>query len=180
MWYLMLQSGVHATVAGVMLAFAIPFSRADGESPSHRLEHALHRPVAFVVLPIFALANAGILVDADSLRDLTAANSIGIAAGLLIGKPAGVLLLCWAALASRICSLPPELEWSHIAGAGMLGGIGFTMSIFITNLAFGAAPELVNASKMAVLAGSLLAGLLGFLWLRFIAPSTTHYATSPS
>jgi NhaA family Na+:H+ antiporter len=169
MWYLMLQSGVHATVAGVMLAFAIPFSRQDGESPSHALEHALHRPVAFLILPIFALANAGILLGSDSLRSLMDLNSIGIASGLLLGKPVGVLVCCWAAIAAGICRLPPGLGWSHVTGAGMLGGIGFTMSIFITNLAFGAAPDLVNASKMAVLAGSAAAGVLGFLWLRFIA-----------
>jgi len=169
MWYLMLESGVHATIAGVMLAFAIPFSRPDGDSPSHRLEHALHRPVALLVLPIFALANAGILLDADSLRHLAAPNSMGIATGLLLGKPMGVLLFCWIAIAAGICRLPPEVNWRHVAGAGILGGIGFTMSIFITNLAFGTDPDLVNASKMAVLAGSLAAGVLGFLWLRFSA-----------
>jgi Na+:H+ antiporter, NhaA family len=168
MWFLMLQSGVHATVAGVMLAFAIPFSAKDDDqkSPSHRLEHFLHKPVAFFILPIFALANTAIAVQTDWLQGLTSANSIGIAAGLLIGKPLGVTLLCLVAVAIGLCRLPPDLRWSHIVGAGILGGIGFTMSIFITNLAFSGDPATITASKMAILVTSLTAALLGFLWLR--------------
>jgi NhaA family Na+:H+ antiporter len=169
MWFLMLQSGVHATIAGVMLAFAIPFSSKNGSSPSHRLEHALHRPVAFLILPVFALANAGILFESDWLQSLASANSMGIAAGLILGKPLGVLLLCWMATALGFCRLPPDLAWTHVFGAGILGGIGFTMSIFITNLAFGGNAEWVNASKMAIVAASVVAGILGFSWLRFSA-----------
>ena len=171
MWFLMLKSGVHATVAGVMLAFAIPFTAKDDDqaSPSHRLEHFLHKPVAFIILPIFALANTGIAVQADWFQHLTSANSIGIAAGLIAGKPLGVTLLCFIAVASGVCRLPSDLNWSHMIGAGMLGGIGFTMSIFITNLAFSGNPETINASKMAILLASLAAGILGFLWLRFWA-----------
>jgi NhaA family Na+:H+ antiporter len=170
MWFLMLKSGVHATVAGVMLAFAIPFSaKADDEaSPSHRLEHFLHKPVAFVILPIFALANTAIFVSADWMQQLSAPNSLGITAGLIVGKPLGVTLLCWAAVASGICRLPPDLNWRHIIGAGILGGIGFTMSIFIANLAFAGDGENVNASKMTVLLASLTAGIIGFLWLKFL------------
>jgi Na+:H+ antiporter, NhaA family len=167
MWFLMLQSGVHATIAGVMLAFAIPFSVKNGVSPSHRLEHALHRPVAFLILPLFALANAGILFGSDWLQSLATANSFGIAAGLIVGKPFGVMLLCWIATALGFCRLPPDLTWAHVLGAGILGGIGFTMSIFITNLAFDAGGQLVNASKMAIVAASVAAGVLGFAWLRF-------------
>jgi Na+:H+ antiporter, NhaA family len=169
MWFLMLKSGVHATIAGVLLAFAIPFANTGGTSPSHRLEHALHRPVAFVILPIFALANAGIVVGSDWVHDLATANSIGIATGLIVGKPLGVMLLCWTTTAIGICRLPPELTWIHVLGAGLLGGIGFTMSIFITNLAFGSDSQLVNASKMAILLASFTAGALGFLWLRFFS-----------
>jgi len=168
-WLLMLKSGVHATIAGVMLAFAIPFSaKADDEaSPSHRLEHLLHKPVAFIILPIFALANTAIVIGANWMQDLSSANSLGITAGLIVGKPLGVTLLCFAAVASGKCRLPADLNWRHIIGAGILGGIGFTMSIFITNLAF-AGDESVNASKMAILLASLTAGITGFLWLKFL------------
>lgn len=169
MWLLVLKSGVHATLAGVLLAFAIPFSGIEGASPSHRLEHALHRPVAFLILPIFALANAGIFIGADWLQDLGSANSAGIFAGLVVGKPLGVTLFCVLATSAGLCRLPPELSWAHVLGAGMLGGIGFTMSIFITQLAFGTHAELVNASKLAVLLASLTAGVAGFLWLRYVA-----------
>ena len=168
MWVLMLKSGVHATIAGVMLAFAIPFSAKDDDeqSPSHRLEHFLHKPVAFIILPIFALANTAIFVGADWMQDLTSANSVGIIAGLLVGKPLGVTLLCFVAVASGLCRLPLDLSWPHIFGAGILGGIGFTMSIFITNLAFAGNAETINASKMAILLASLTAGTIGFLWLK--------------
>ncbi len=171
MWFLMLKSGVHATIAGVMLAFAIPFSAKDDdeESPSHKLEHFLHKPVAFIILPIFALANTGIFVGADWMQNVTSTNTVGIAAGLVLGKPLGVTLLCFVAVASGLCRLPPDLNWRHIAGAGILGGIGFTMSIFITNLAFAGNAETINASKMAILLASLTAGTLGFLWLQFLA-----------
>ncbi len=112
MWVLMLRSGVHATIAGVALAFAIPFSvkEDDEQSPSHRLELLLHKPVAFIILPIFALANTGILVGADWMQDMTNTNSLGIAAGLILGKPLGVMLLCFVAVASGLCRLPPDLD----------------------------------------------------------------------
>lgn len=171
MWFLMLQSGVHATIAGVALAFAIPFSAKDedAESPSYKLEFFLHKPVAFIILPIFALANTGISVGADWMQDVTSTNSVGITAGLVLGKPLGVTFLCFVAVASGICRLPPDLNWRHISGAGILGGIGFTMSIFITNLAFVENTQTTNASKMAILFVSLIAGTIGFLWLNFLA-----------
>jgi NhaA family Na+:H+ antiporter len=176
MWFLMLKSGVHATIAGVMLAFAIPFSAKvdDEESPSHRLEHFLHKPVAFFILPIFALANTAIVVGADWMQDLTSTNSVGIIAGLLVGKPLGVTLLCLVAVASGLCRLPPDLSWRHIFGAGILGGIGFTMSIFITNLAFAGNVQTINASKMAILLASLTAGTIGFLWLKLFGQLRHH------
>lgn len=168
MWFLMLKSGVHATIAGVMLAFAIPFAAKDDDkaSPSHRLEHFLHKPVAFIILPIFALANTGVLLSGDWIQTLASANSLGIVAGLIVGKPLGVMFFCFVAVAGGICRLPTDLNWRHIFGAGILGGIGFTMSIFITNLAFAGNAEAINASKMAILSASLAAGVIGFIWLR--------------
>lgn len=168
MWYLMLRSGIHATIAGVLLAFAIPFSaRAEDEhSPSHRLEHLLHKPVAFLILPIFALANTGIVIGSGWLQDLASANSAGIIGGLVLGKPLGITLLSFLAVAIGLCRLPNDLTWRHILGAGLLGGIGFTMSIFITNLAFAEQAAVINASKMAILVASLAAGTLGYGWLR--------------
>ncbi|HEY8561784.1 MAG TPA: Na+/H+ antiporter NhaA [Pyrinomonadaceae bacterium] len=168
LWFLMLKSGVHATIAGVLLAFAIPFSARedDEESPSHRLEHFLHKPVAFLILPIFALCNTAIVIDAHALQNLSSLNSFGIIFGLLCGKPFGITLACLLVVGLGICRLPLDLNWKHIFGAGILGGIGFTMSIFITNLAFAGEAETINVSKMAILLASLAAGILGFLWLK--------------
>jgi NhaA family Na+:H+ antiporter len=167
MWYFMLKSGVHATIAGVMLAFAIPFSgkQDDEASPSHKLEHFLHKPVAFLILPIFALANTGIVIGSSWAQDLSSANSMGIVTGLVIGKPLGITLLVFIAVFLGICRLPLDMNWKHVFGAGLLGGIGFTMSIFITNLAFTGAPELINESKIAILLASVTAGSVGFFWL---------------
>jgi NhaA family Na+:H+ antiporter len=175
MWLLMLQSGVHATIAGVALAFAIPFSAKDADetSPSHKLELFLHKPVAFIILPVFALANTGIIVGTDWMQDVTSANSVGIAAGLILGKPLGVMLLCFVAVASGLCRLPPDLNWRHLSGAGILGGIGFTMSIFIANLAFVGNAATTNASKMAILSASLMAGVGGYLWLKILGSPDT-------
>ena len=169
MWFLMQKSGIHATVAGVMLAFAIPFSSRseDSQSPSHRLENFLHLPAAFVILPIFALANTAIVIGPNWLAELSSANGLGIRAGLIVGKPLGVTLFCFLAVASGVCRLPSELNWRHIFGAGLLGGIGFTMSIFIANLAFPGNAAEINGAKMAILAASLVAGMLGLLWLAF-------------
>ena len=180
MWFLMLKSGVHATIAGVTLAFAIPFSPEDNDlkSPSLKLELFLHKPVAFIILPIFALANTGIVVGTDWMHDVTSTNSVGIIAGLILGKPLGVTLLCFVAVAGGICRLPPDLNWRHISGAGILGGIGFTMSIFIANLAFVGNMETTNASKMVILVASLIAGIIGFLWLKLLGrPETTGSKT---
>jgi NhaA family Na+:H+ antiporter len=170
MWFLMASSGVHATITGVLLAFAIPFpAGGEGqESPSHRLELRLHMPVALVVLPLFALANTAIVLDAESVAGLTTRNGIGIMAGLLIGKPLGITLLSFLAVHFGLCRLPGDIGWRHIAGAGVLGGIGFTMSIFITNLAFIEEPTLVTASKLSILLASLTAGVVGYAWLSAI------------
>lgn len=170
MWFLMLKSGVHATIAGVLLAFAIPYSARedDAESPSHRLENMLHTPVAFLILPVFALANTGIVIGAGWTEELLSANSLGILLGLVVGKPVGILLFSFAAVAVGLCRLPLDLAWRHVMGAGLLGGIGFTMSIFITNLAYTGAAGVITSSKMAILMASLTAGLAGFAWLKFM------------
>jgi NhaA family Na+:H+ antiporter len=176
MWYFMLKSGVHATIAGVLLAFTIPFSTKedDESSPSHRLEHFLHKPVAFVILPIFALANTGIVIGGDWLSDLTSTNSLGVMLGLLIGKPIGITLVAFIVVSIGICRLPLDLNWRHVFGAGLLGGIGFTMSIFITNLAFPGEGAVINASKMAILAASFTAGTVGFIFLKLLGEPTAH------
>ncbi len=175
MWWLMLKSGVHPTIAGVLLAFAIPFSKKaeDAASPSHRLEHALHRPVAFLILPLFALANTGVVLAAGMQDQLLSANGLGIVAGLTIGKPLGIVAFCALGVAIGLCRLPAELRWRHIAGAGMLAGIGFTMSIFIANLAFAAHPAMIDGSKLAILVASCLSGMAGYACLRFASPRAT-------
>lgn len=170
MWFLMLKSGVHATIAGVLLAFAIPYSdrEDDGASAAHRLEHVLHKPVAFLILPIFALANTGIVIGAGWAEEFMSANSLGIMLGLVAGKPVGIFLFTFAAVTLGLCRLPLDLAWRHVLGAGMLGGIGFTMSIFITNLAFTGEASVINASKMAILTASLVSGIVGFVWLKLM------------
>lgn len=168
MWFLMLKSGVHATIAGVLLAFTIPFTAKtdDEDSLSYKLEHLLHKPVAFLILPVFALANTGIIIGADWAASLASANSLGILLGLVVGKPIGITVLSFIAVSVGICRLPLDLNWKHVLGAGFLGGIGFTMSIFITNLAFIENGAIVNSSKMAILLASLSAGVIGFTWLK--------------
>lgn len=171
MWYFMLHSGVHSTITGVLLAFAIPFGKGDEKSPSYILQSFLHKPVAFFILPLFALANTSIIITHDWYAELTTANSIGILTGLIIGKPLGILLFCSIGVGLGICTLPTDLKWKHIGGVGMLGGIGFTMSIFITLLAFDDSLH-INGSKIAILLASLVAGTIGFLWLnKVISPA---------
>ena len=167
MWVLMLKSGVHATIAGVLLAFAIPYSAKseDSHSPSHKLENFLHKPVAFIILPIFALANTGVILSADWASQFLQTNSLGIMTGLILGKPLGIYLSSYLAVSHRVCQLPEGLNWNHIFGVGLVAGIGFTMSIFITNLAFPAQTDLINASKIAIFSASLIAGTFGYLWL---------------
>ena len=169
MWALMLKSGVHATIAGVLLAFAIPHSarQDDEKSLSQRLEHHLNSPSSFFILTLFALANTGIVVGATWGTELASTNSLGIVGGLLLGKPLGIFLFSFAAVAVGLCKLPPDVSWRHVLGAGMLGGIGFTMSIFITNLAFPGQPDTITASKIAIFLASMTAGVIGFVWLRY-------------
>jgi len=167
MWYFMLNSGVHATITGVLLAFVIPFGDGGKETSSYRLQHFLHKPVAFIILPLFAVANTCIAITSDWHEGLSHENSIGIITGLVIGKPLGIYLFSLLAVSIGICKLPNDLKWKNILGAGMLGGIGFTMSIFITLLAFkNDGEEVINYSKIAILLASFLSGTMGFMWLK--------------
>jgi NhaA family Na+:H+ antiporter len=167
MWYFMLNSGVHATITGVILAFVIPFGDGGKKTSSYRLQHFLHNPVAFVILPLFAIANTCIAINTDWYEGLSHENSIGIILGLVVGKPLGIWLFSFLAVSLGICTLPKDLKWKNILGAGMLGGIGFTMSIFITLLAFkNDGEEVITYSKIAILIASFLSGTLGFLWLK--------------
>jgi Na+:H+ antiporter, NhaA family len=165
MWYFMLHSGVHATITGVLLAFAIPFRQGGEKSPSYILQQFLHKPVAFFILPLFAIANTCIAIDEGWQSGLKQTNSLGIIAGLLIGKPLGIWLFSLIGVGLGLCALPADLKWKNIFGAGILGGIGFTMSIFITLLAFDDA-DIVNNSKIAILISSFIAGIIGFIFLR--------------
>jgi len=166
MWYFMLNSGVHATITGVLLAFAIPFGDGKKKSPSYILQHFLHKPVAFFILPLFAIANTCIAINPNWSEGLSQTNSLGIILGLIIGKPLGIFLFALLGVSLGMCKLPKNLKWSSIIGAGMLGGIGFTMSIFITLLAFPGNNEVIINSKIAVLIASFIAGTLGFIWLK--------------
>lgn len=165
MWHFMQQSGVHPTITGVLLAFAIPFGDGGEKSPSYILQHWLHKPVAFFILPLFALANTCIPIDSGWQTGLTQTNSIGIFAGLILGKPLGIFLFSFTTVSLGLCALPEDLKWKQIIGVGLLAGIGFTMSIFITLLAFDHR-ELITQSKIAILIASFVAGTLGYLWLR--------------
>ena len=216
MWFFMLESGVHATIAGVIAALAIPSTpkrapqsfRADAKmlldeynsypidekdgmnerqkaillkleanirdigTPSARLEQALHLPVALIIIPLFALANAGIAIDFSSLGETVVTPvSMGIIIGLVLGKVLGIFGVAWLAIKLKIASLPKESTMNQIFGVAFLGGIGFTMSIFVADLAFINTPELIFQAKVGILTASLFAGLFGYFWLRFVAKS---------
>ena len=176
MWYFMLNSGVHATITGVLLAFAIPFGNGNEKSTSYILQHVLHKPVAFIILPIFALANTAIILSGDIGQTLTQNYSLGIALGLIVGKPLGIFLLAFLAVTFGFCKLPADLNWKAIIGVGFLGGIGFTMSIFITLLAFDN-ETIINNAKFVILVASLIAGLIGFLSLKLTLKKETSDTT---
>ena len=167
MWFFMLHSGVHATITGVLLAFAIPFGNGDEKSTSYILQHYLHKPVAFIILPIFALANTAIFLNGDIANTLTQNYSLGIALGLIVGKPLGIFGLTFIAVKCGICKLPEELNWKAIMGVSFLGGIGFTMSIFIALLAFDN-ELIINNAKFVILISSLIAGIMGFVFLKVV------------
>ena len=216
MWFFMLESGVHATIAGVIAALAIPSrpKRVPGDfrqeakilldeydrhpvdekegmserqkaillklksniddigTPAARLESDLHLPVALIVIPLFALANAGIAIDFSSIGNtIMTPVSLGIVAGLILGKVLGIFGVAWLAIKLNIATLPQGSTMNQIFGVAFLGGIGFTMSIFVADLAFMGRPDLIFQAKVGILAASLFAGLFGYLWLRFVAKS---------
>ena len=164
MWIFMLRSGVHATISGVLLAFVIPFGTGNAKSISYRLQNFLHKPVAFVIMPLFALANTCIVFGGEWSSELFSSNSVGIFLGLVIGKPLGIALFSGVAVAVGWCVLPGDVRWKDLIGVGFLGGIGFTMSIFITLLAFDDPHTIVHA-KTAILIASFAASLAGGTWL---------------
>lgn len=210
LWVLFLKSGIHATVAGVLLAMVIPtrvylapkefaseaqdalaeFNKASGsqdreimnedqqsavheleqacervQMPLQRIEHALQPFVSYIIMPIFALANAGVVLSSDSASNLTQPIGLGVLVGLLLGKPIGVVLAAWLAVKTGIASLPSRVGWRQMTGVGILAGIGFTMSLFISDLAFTSAAN-VDAAKIAILAASVIAGVVGYVMLR--------------
>jgi NhaA family Na+:H+ antiporter len=164
MWVLMLNSGIHATITGVMLAFAIPFTKEQNVSIS--LQEKLHKPVAMFILPIFALVNTSIYLGEDLFSHLLSNNNYGIFFGLVFGKPIGILLFTSIAVLLNISKLPNDLKWSHIIGASFFAGIGFTMSIFVSGLAFDDT-ILIQFSQITVLISSLVAVILGSVWFRY-------------
>ena len=165
MWYFMLHSGIHATITGVLLAFVIPFGDGSKTNISYELQHYLHQPVAFLILPLFALANTCISIGENWHSSLIDASSLGIIIGLVIGKPLGIVLISFIAVSLGICVLPKGVKWKNIIGVGLLGGIGFTMSIFITLLAFKDL-AVINNSKIAILVASFIAAFLGYFILK--------------
>ena len=173
MWFCMYRSGIHPTITGVLLAFAIPFGNGDEKSPSYNLQHSLHKTVAFFILPLFALANTAILFPSSFIGSLTNSNGYGIMLGLLLGKPLGIFIFSILGVTLGLCSIPKEISKKHLIGVGLLAGIGFTMSIFITLLAFSENISIVS-SKISVLIASVLAGLLGFLWLYITLPKKKY------
>jgi NhaA family Na+:H+ antiporter len=164
-WYFIHHSGIHATIAGVLVAMTIPTNDTNVESPLERLEHALIKPVNFIIIPLFAFANTNITLESTMVSGLMSDLSLGIALGLLLGKPVGILLVSYICTKLRISSLPEGSSWGHILGVGFLAGIGFTMSIFIAILSFDD-PTNISEAKLSILITSLIAGIVGYLVLR--------------
>jgi len=161
LWFAFLQSGIHPTVAGVLLAITIPARRCGAtESPMLRFEHALLPWNKYLIMPVFALSNAGVLLGTGAARSLSDPISLGVICGLVFGKPIGIVLFSWLATRSRIAAMLDGISWRQITGVGLLGGIGFTMSLFIANLAFGDTPALKMA-KVGILAASIISGVAG-------------------
>lgn len=163
LWYFMHHSGIHATIAGVILAFCIPInSEKTNISPLEKLEHSLHIPVSFIIMPIFAFANTNIHINPEIFSTLINPLSLGIFGGLVIGKVIGINLLSYIAIKLKISSLPENSQWSQIIGVGFLAGIGFTMSIFISLLSFPNEIDIQDEAKISILLASLVSGALGY------------------
>ena len=180
LWVCVLKSGVHATLAGVILGFTIPITARDGSSPLETLEHALNPWSAFFILPMFAFANAGVPLSGVNFETLGDALPLGIILGLFIGKPLGVFSFCFIAVKLKIAKLPLLVNMKHIFAVSVLCGIGFTMSMFLSGLAFENASESINTlSRIGVLLGSTLSAIIGLLLLRATTATPTGAATSP-
>ncbi|MEH6464531.1 MAG: Na+/H+ antiporter NhaA [Shewanella psychromarinicola] len=171
LWVAVLKSGVHATLAGVIIAFCIPLRAKDGSSPSESLEHSLHPWSTFMILPVFAFANAGLSLTNMSLSSFAEPITLGIIIGLLLGKPAGVLLFSYLAVKLKLAELPPGIGWRHITPVAVMCGIGFTMSVFIASLAFEHSPAAFgDYARLGILTGSLFAATIGYFWLAKVLP----------
>lgn len=167
LWYFIHHSGIHATIAGVLLALTIPTNPVKGASPLEKLEHMIVRPVNFLIMPIFALANTNIRFESKMIDGLYSPLGLGIIFGLALGKPLGVTLFSWIAVKSGIATLPSRSNWKHIFGLGLLAGIGFTMSIFIALLSFNN-PQYDIEAKFSILVASVVAGVAGYLFLSML------------
>lgn len=165
MWYFMLNSGVHATITGILLAFVIPFEDGKENSISYKLQSWLHFPIAFMIIPLFALCNTAINIDKNWIQIITEPYSLGILFGLTFGKPLGIVSFIFIALKLKLTRLPKDINWNQLIAVGFLGGIGFTMSIFITLLAF-EDKQIINNSKLMILIASLISGTIGYIWLK--------------
>jgi len=171
LWVCVLQSGIHATLAGVILGFLIPL-KTEGKSPARRVEHGIHPWVAWLILPLFAFANAGVSLQGVTAEGVMSLLPMGIAAGLLFGKPIGIMLFCWVSMKLKITRLPPGVNFKQIAAVSVLCGIGFTMSIFLASLAFGDADaSMMIYAKIGILTGSVLAAVIGYLLLSRALPA---------
>ncbi|WP_443970290.1 Na+/H+ antiporter NhaA [Sphingobium sp. CR28] len=180
LWFFVLLSGVHATIAGVVAAFAIPIRVTPGapdavESPLHRLEHALHPWSAYLIVPLFGFANAGVALGPEGMGALTHRLPLGIALGLFLGKQIGIFSAIWLCVKTGLAAMPRGATWMQVHGLALLCGIGFTMSLFIGGLAFPTRPDLVEEAKIGILAGSLISAICGFLVLR-LAPLHPRHA----
>lgn len=167
-WYFIHHSGIHATIAGVLVAMTIPTNDTDIESPLEKLEHAIAKPVNFIIVPLFAIANTAITFQSEMIGGLTSNMGLGIMVGLFVGKTIGIFTTSFLCIKSGLAQLPDKATWSHIAGVGMLGGIGFTMSIFVSILSFND-PLHVEEAKLAVLVGSLISGSCGYFFLKMLS-----------
>lgn len=170
MWFFMMNSGVHATITGILLAFVIPFGSGTKKSPSIVLQNILHKPVAFIILPLFALANTALVISSDWHNAITQKYTLGIALGLLVGKPIGISVFSYLSVILKVSKLPYDISWKTLFSVSVLGGIGFTMSIFVTLLAFNDEIH-CNNSKIMILIASLIAGLIGFVALKLTLKS---------
>lgn len=168
MWYFIHHSGIHATIAGVLTALTLPTTEDDTESPLEKLEHVLSNPVNFIIMPIFAIANTNITFESGMSKGLLSGMGMGIVLGLVLGKPIGIVSMSWLAVKLKIAHLPDNVSWKHLTGLGMLGGIGFTMSVFIALLSLDRA-YLQQEAKFAILVASVFSGMAGFMYLKYLS-----------